>query len=170
MSYHSFVSDLWDPQNGNFGHFYQKIAFRCFLLKSVVFDFFLVKKLSTFTFYESRRFETKRLETPKILWWKIACLKLFSVGCKETKFIHWYYPLFGIWNPLSDTFRCLNLIFANFSPITFFWKRAGMKPRICLIFSNICTQIHKWIILIAQNLSDFSFQSKFFRHGHASLP
>ena len=97
MSYHLFVSDLWDPQNGNFSHFYQKIAFWCFLLKSVVFDFFLVKKLSTFTFYESHRFETKRLETPKILWWKIACLKLFSVGCKEKKCMHCYYN-FAEWN------------------------------------------------------------------------
>ena len=35
-----------------------------------------------------------------------------------------------------------------------------MKPGICLIFSNICKRIHKWIMLIAQNLCDFSFSVK----------
>ena len=35
-----------------------------------------------------------------------------------------------------------------------------MKPGICLIFSNICKRIHKWIMLIAQNLCHFSFSVK----------
>ena len=46
---------------------------------------------------------------------------------------------------LSDTFRCLNSIFSH---SIFLKKRAGVKPRICLIFSKIWTQTHKWIILI----------------------